>query len=252
MKNNFIITEEDKKKILNQHITATKNQYLMVEALGGTAMSVEEKMKAKYPNGIGVPYTVKASGGKAFSNGIDKINDKDPEINEIIKTIEYLLTKAKGKVNVNVVGGASAVGTSQGYDNTALAERRRDNLINYLKQTFNDRLSRLNITKGKPVLGKSTVKDSPSAQKEQFVSAKISGERNEPLPYIDKGDNTNASGSSQGMPKVDMDFTPKKGKTKRVCVQIPEQYVELFKMSLREFKKENSLSTMPFSVSDLK
>ena len=113
-------------------------------------------------------------------------------------------------------------------------------------------MSRLNLTKGKPVIGKSTVKDSPSAQKEQFVSAKIGGERNEPLPYIDKGDNTNASGSSQGMPKVDMDFTPKKGKTKRVCVQIPEEKVELFKLALREFKKENSLYTMPYSVSDLK
>ena len=30
-------------------------------------------MKAKYPNGIGVPYAVKASGRKAFSNGIDKV-----------------------------------------------------------------------------------------------------------------------------------------------------------------------------------
>jgi hypothetical protein len=252
MKNNFIITEEDKKKILNQHITATKNQYLMVEAIKGSDMSSIDRMKVKYPKGIQVPSTIKASGRGVFSNGIDEINKGDSKINEIVLTISDLLKNSKGKINITVDGGASSVGEAQGYDNTALAKRRRDNLIKFIKQTWPNE-GRLVITPGKVTVGKATVKDSPEAKKEQFVSAKINGQSSgyEPISGV-QGDNTNVSVSNRDMPNVDMNFTPKKGKTKRVCVQIPEQYVELFKMSLREFKKENSLSSLPFSVSNVK
>ena len=94
-------------------------------------------LKKRYPNGIPMTIPIKSSGKNTFSNGIDKINPNDPKIKEITELIKNLLATNTGKIDVTVNGGASAVGKSQGYDNTALATRRRDNLINYLRQTFN-------------------------------------------------------------------------------------------------------------------
>ena len=80
-----------------------------------------------------------------------------------------------------VNGGASKVGSSSGYDNEALAKRRRDNLINFIKKKIQD--SRLKITPGTTEVGDATVKNSPEANEEQFVSVNIttSGKMNVPL-----------------------------------------------------------------------
>ena len=96
----------------------------------------------------------------------------------------------KGNVKVIVNGGASAVGSSSGYNNKSLATRRRDNLIKVIKD--NSQSLRLIVTPGATVVGKSTVKDSAASTKEQYVSASISGDKTMNIPIkAEKGDNTN-------------------------------------------------------------
>jgi hypothetical protein len=246
----FIITEEERENILNRHKDATKNHYLISEALGGQDSSSEERMKQKYPNGFDLPYTVTSYGNSTFSNGVDIINKNDPKIKEILLTISDLLKVTKGDVKVIVNGSASAVGGSSGYNNKSLATRRRDNLIKLIKD--NTQSLRLIVTPGATVVGKSTVKDSAASTKEQYVSASISGQKIMNVPIkAEKGDNTNTY-----IPKiekiVDKKLIKKKRKIKRVCVQIPEQYLDKFKQKVREFKRENSLGDIPYGVYDVK
>ena len=246
----FIITEEERENILNRHKDATKNHYIISEALGGQDSSSEERMKQKYPNGFDLPYTVTSYGNSTFSNGVDIINKNDPKIKEILLTISDLLKVTKGDVKVIVNGSASAVGSSSGYNNKSLATRRRDNLIKLIKD--NSQSIRLIVTPGATVVGKSTVKDSAASTKEQYVSASISGDKTMNIPIkAEKGDNTNTY-----IPKiekiVDKKLIKKKRKIKRVCVQIPEQYLDKFKQKVREFKRENSLGEIPYGVYDVK
>ena len=250
MKENFLISEDEKSRILNQHKTATKNHYLISESITGKDMSSIDRMKKKYPNGFQIPYTITSSGGSTFANGIDTINKNDPKIQEILTTISDLLKTTKGNVNVIVNGGASAVGSSSGYDNKALAERRRDNLVKLIRGNWES--NRLIVTPGSTVVGKATERDSPAARKEQFVSAIISGEKSQNIPIKGvEGDNTNIYIPDINR-NINLDVIPKKGKMKRVCIQIPEKYVEKFRLKVREFKNENSLGDIPWGVYDVK
>ena len=247
----FIITEEERENILNRHKDATKNHYIISEALGGQDSSSEERMKQKYPNGFDIPYNVTSYGNSTFSNGVDIINKNDPKIKEILLTISDLLKVTKGDVKVIVNGSASAVGSSSGYNNKSLATRRRDNLIKLIKD--NSQSIRLIVTPGATVVGKSTVKDSAASTKEQYVSASISGQKIMTVPIkAEKGDNTNIYRRDPGPKIVDKKLIKKKRKIKRVCVQIPEQYLNKFKEKVREFKRENSLGEIPYGVYDVK
>ena len=246
----FIITEEEKKNILNQHKDATKNHYLISESIIGQDISSEDRQKKKYPNGFNIPYTITSYGSSTFSNGVDIINKNDPKIKEILFTISDLLKVTKGNVKVIVNGGASAVGSSSGYNNKSLAARRRDNLVKLIRGNWVS--NRLIVTPGATVVGKSTVKDSAASTKEQYVSASISGDKTMNIPIkAEKGDNTNTY-----IPKiekiVDKKLIKKKQKIKRVCVQIPEQYLDKFKQKVREFQRENGLFNIPYGVYDVK
>ena len=246
----FIITEEERENILNRHKDATKNHYIISESIIGQDSSSEDRLKKRYPNGFDLPFTVTSYGNSTFSNGVDIINKNDPKIKEILLTISDLLKVTKGNVKVIVNGGASAVGSSSGYNNKSLATRRRDNLIKLIKD--NSQSLRLIVTPGATVVGKSTVKDSAASTKEQYVSASISGDKTMNIPIkAEKGDNTNVY-----LPKiekiVDKKLIKKKRKIKRVCVQIPEQYLDKFKQKVREFKRENSLGEIPYGVYDVK
>jgi hypothetical protein len=158
---------------------------------------------------------------------------------------------------VTIGGGASAVGNAQGYNNEALATRRRDNFIDYLKRIDAISISPtfVSIIAGGTKVGKATVQNSPEAQKEQYVSAAISTQTTVPVTGVE-GDNTNVSNPNydgRGPKEFDPTITPiKKGKIKRVCIKIPESLVDEFKVKVREFKKEQGLSDIPFGVYDIK
>ena len=207
-------------------------------------------LKKRYPNGIPMTIPIKSSGKNTFSNGIDKINPNDPKIKEITELIKNLLATNTGKIDVTVNGGASKVG-SQGYDNTALATRRRDNLINYLRQNFNTKS--LNLIPGTVKVGEETTKNSEAAMREQYVSVDVST----PQKLIvqikgEVGDNTTRDRTiypkNSGGGGIDPDpLDPTVKYDLKICVTIPKglesQYVKL----IRQFKNQYDLVKMGIS-----
>ena len=208
-------------------------------------------LKTRYPNGIPMTIPIKSSGKNTFSNGVDKINANDPKIKEITELIKNLLATNTGKIDVTVNGGASKVGESDGYDNTALATRRRDNLINYLRQNFNSKS--LNLIPGTVNVGKATIKDSDAAMKEQYVSVEVSAPQKLNVQIKGEvGDNTTRDRTiypkNSGGGGIDPDpLDPTVKYDLKICVTIPKglesQYVKL----IRQFKNQYDLVKMGIS-----
>jgi hypothetical protein len=226
----------------------------IVEALGGGSGDMDSItwLKTRYPNGFSVPVSIKSSGKNTFSNGVDKINANDPKVKEITELVKNLLATNTGKIDVTVNGGASAVGKSQGYDNTALATRRRDNLINYLRQNFNSKS--LNLIPGAVNVGKATIKDSDAAMKEQYVSVEVSAPQKLNVQIKGEvGDNTSRDRTIY--PKNDKlsggggvdPLDPTVKYDLKICVTIPKgletQYIKL----IRQFKNQYDLDKMGVS-----
>lgn len=114
--------------------------------------------------------------GSLFGNAIDKI-DKTSDVylsalNDFKKLASDVKNKNLGTVNINIEGGASAVGSAQGYDNNKLAQRRAQNFINAIKADIPNAPFMFKISSK---VGKATVKNSPEAKAEQYVKITIPG-----------------------------------------------------------------------------
>ena len=96
-----------------------------------------------------------------FKNGVDSIDINNPQFVNVFGKLKQL----SPKLNVTIEGGASAVGSSNGFDNKSLALRRATNFVNALKNAGVD-TSKYKITSK---VGVSTQKNSPQAQSEQYV-----------------------------------------------------------------------------------
>lgn len=227
----------------------------MNESITGKDSSSIDRLRNRYPNGLEMPFAVTSEGKNSFANGIDTINPGNPKIMEMVQIIsDFLNVTEQGEINVVVEGGASNVGSSSGYDNTKLAERRRNNLMDFLKKTFPSEF-RLKLTLGKAKVGTADKKDSVQAQKEQFVSASISGMKIMNVQIKgDIGDNTNTY-IPDVFPKFDPNhpFVKEKidlRKFKRVCVKVPISKLDKFKITLNKFKTENNMPRIDFSIKD--
>jgi hypothetical protein len=106
--------------------------------------------------------------GSLFSNGVDKIDVTSDAYVKGINAIRDAIKK--GSTSITVEGGASAVGSKEGYDNNALAERRAKNFINSVRKEFPSINFKI-TTK----VGKSTTKNSPEANREQYVKLTFPG-----------------------------------------------------------------------------
>jgi hypothetical protein len=119
-------------------------------------------------------YTVNMD-GSLFQNGIDKIDTNSDAFNKGINAISNAISQTSisggGKPTIKIIGGASAVGQKQGYDNSSLAKRRSNNFYNIVK----DRFPNVNFIMGNPIVGVATEKNSPQANSEQFVKLVVSG-----------------------------------------------------------------------------
>lgn len=244
-----------------RHIQETNinlEKRILTEAIAGGAYDVSsiDKLKAKYPNGFNLNLT--STGSSTFANGVDTINGSNPKVKNIVNSIlagcRYTNGRCTKNVSVSVGGGASAVGSTDGYNNKALAERRRDNFIKYLNgiDAIANAKNLVTITAGPTKVGKATVKDSPEAQAEQYVSAGITSQVRADVKGTE-GDNTNVSlpNYPKTGPKGDDDVTDTTVIYKRVCVKIPAGLVKEFQAKIREFKQEKGLSTIPFGVYDI-
>ena len=137
-------------------------------------------------------------GAALFANAADKINIDSKEFLEAVRLIKTLIVKDKssrpktpdspsllaaptysGKgsflneetktVNIDVVGGASAVGSANGYRNDLLANRRRDNFIAAIKTALGPDAQYVKFIPKNPIVGTATVKNSAAARAEQKV-----------------------------------------------------------------------------------
>jgi len=232
----------------------------LTEALGGGMydMSSIDRLKQRYPNGFPMDHIVTATGGDNFKNGISKINGNSTGIRNIINAIlvaigwTTMTSKPTNKIKITVNGGASAVGSSTGFNNQKLAENRRDNLIAYIKSTLEDYLDYINISVGNATVGVADIKDSKESEVEQYVSVTFKKSINIPVTG-EIGDNTNVAKSPiyrNYDKKGDNDEYDTVEYIKRICVQIPETYVEKYKAVIKKFKRDHKLSNIPWAVYD--
>lgn len=151
------------------------------------------------------------------------------------------------KIKITINGGASAVGNSTGFDNKKLAETRRDNLIAYIKSTLEDYLDYISITAGGAVVGVADKLNSKDAEAEQYVSVTFKKSINISVTG-EIGDNTNVAKSPIYR---NYDKTGDNDEyIKRICVQIPETYVDKYKAVINKFKRDHKLSNIPWAVYD--
>jgi hypothetical protein len=271
LENQEILTPDQMKAI-----SAAANRPVVGIGLGGSGeYSGKQGTKASFKTtGKIVSKDLSAA---LFANAQDKINIDSAEFKEAVELIKSLIFKDKSSrpktnqdplsantysfqessqsaineaaktVNVGVAGGASAVGgksadgKSAGYDNAALANRRRNNFIAALKTALGDEAQYVTFTSNDPIVGTATVKDSAEAKKEQMV--KITYPEYEytttPTPGTTDIDATSVATKITNLnidpskfPKQDLDPKPGPEKSKMMIVKI------FYKGDKSEFKKK--------------
>ena len=108
---------------------------------------------------FGIPKFIEID-GSLFKNGIANIDKTNTQYKEAIISLK----KIPDDMSVNITGGASDVGTKQGFDNPKLAMLRA---TNFIKAAQSDGVKVKMVPFGK--VGTNTVKNSPGAEAEQFV-----------------------------------------------------------------------------------
>jgi hypothetical protein len=199
-------------------------------------------------------------GKDKMKTGSDEVDVNTPEYKNLVTKLKSLLIDPtfQSGTPLTVLGGASDVGTSSGYDNKALAKRRADKFIAKLKFDIPGvekkfKLNSLGVV-GKPlVAGKETKKDSPKAYADQFVNVSFT----EPSTAIQKAsyEVDNMVGyNAKIYPPIKKDGGEDYGPTKmkRVCIQIPETYLDEYLEMIKQFKLDNSLPKIKYGVYDIK
>lgn len=155
--------------------------------------------------------------GSLFKNGIADIDKNNTQFKDAIDTLKRL----PAGEDVKIIGGASAVGSKEGFNNQKLAELRASNFIKAAKEAG----VVANLTPSGKV-GVSTVKDSPAAEKEQFVKIDYSQTtigRFKPETAIDNTSVDKRIGGNSGREKDSSKLVF------RICLQdlTAEEYVEI-------------------------
>jgi len=183
------------------------------EGLGGPRPGgVEEKTKS---------YTVKMD-GSLFKNGEDKIDTNSDAFKKGLTAISDAAAQSAmggNPASIRIIGGASAVGQKQGYDNKGLAQRRANNFEAIVKTRFPN----VKFSTGEPVVGTATEKNSSAANAEQFVKLVVSGSKTD-LSVIQSKDNA----------VVVKNIVPGKAKQK---VSVETKWVVCFEIGDAEYQK---------------
>jgi hypothetical protein len=203
------LTESDLNKLVKRIVSEQIDKPTWV---GGT-----ENKRGPGPAGGGtrkVARTVTLD-GSLFKNGIDKIDTGSQAFSTGVNAIKAAADANKG-LTVTVIGGASAVGSKEGYNNEDLAKRRSQNFINAVKGN----VPGVNfITKTK--VGVATVKNSPEANAEQFVKLVFTAQAD--VPYISQAIDHTAVQLQIAADKLKKQPTPPPNPRKiRVCYELPE------------------------------
>jgi hypothetical protein len=165
-----------------------------------------------------------------FANGVSKIDVNSDVYKRAVNVLKSYVRERSfsgGDAVVGVVGGASAVGSKQKYNNTALALNRAKNFIEAV--SGEPGLENLKFILGNPVVGKAEVKNSPEAMAEQFVKIYL---HREVITTKQRAaiDNTANFVKFRRQSKNDGGGKIIPGKTVKVCFEINEsQYAEFIK-----------------------
>ena len=196
-----------------------------------------------------------------MKTGSDLVDVTSSEYNNLLLQLQGIVKSSKilGPITVNVEGGASSVGSSRGFDNTALAKSRANKLITQLTKDIPNIGKKIKFSvKGK--VGGETRLNSPEAYNQQYVKVFFdTNEINDIKQFIELDNLTvdpfvRGNGKKGTGPNPDPSpFPVPKLKMKRVCLQIPEKYVEEFRVIVRKFKSSHlDITSIPFGVTDIK
>jgi hypothetical protein len=146
-----------------------------------------EKMGSRLVKGDPIQLTA-----NLFGTGVDRIDPNSTPFQDAVQLLRWLFVqvmenKQTADAHLVVRGSASAVGSSSGYDNFALAARRSKNLVDALKTWFDKNKPKTDLTGGEfvnldwatlskyvkisqdAIVGSATKKGSPEALAEQCV-----------------------------------------------------------------------------------
>lgn len=230
----------------------TERQFdkIIKNLLEQSAPGVDQFQKGQYQSYKTNNY--KATGSNLFKQGQDQIEPNNPEIINLVSRVQQASTKAGvGGTTVTVNGGASntvwgnnPAGSPEAVKkNTELATKRRDNLIQFLKDKNLGAF--VKYVPGQVTVGKVGSKD---PEKDQFVSVLISGKGTDGKINVDR-DNTsiqynvydkkqNKTGGGGGGGSIETES--------RVATKIPTKYVNELKKVIYNWGKTKGLQ-LPIS-----
>lgn len=187
-----------------------------------------------------------------MKTGSDDIDITSSEYTKLVNQLKLIMknNKIKGPINISVTGGASNVGSSSGYNNQALAERRANKLITLLKKDIPNLNSKFNFTV-KGVVGNSNKANSPEALAQQFVKVNFDYDEISSIKQSIEIDNTAVDPYKPRVDDILGNVVPKAGSSKKVCLVIPDSLMAEFKGNISNFKKKHGLTSVSFQVSNL-
>jgi hypothetical protein len=159
IKQNWLISEEEKNRILNLHESATKKQYLMKE------QSESNKLSFNISN--------------SFPSGKFKLSDTSL-IDDAISQIQNLLKTGKASFNTIVINSSESKVPNKGVGMNPgdLSKKRGEEVKNYIKSKIGDSVNvKVNDLKAQgPEWDKSKGADNPEYTKYQYVTLSLSAE----------------------------------------------------------------------------
>jgi len=192
-------------------------------------------------------------GSTTFEAGQSKINPESPSIVKIVNQIRQLL-KAKSIIEVVVNASASSLGQKTGFNNQALAEKRRKAMIDFLKEEFG---TAFEIVTGTATVSKKEYPTPGGYEEDQNISVVINFYTEAQVMQHAEIDNTDTFRPKYGVKDGEWEDQDQGWQDrrkyidiKRICVQIPETYVDEYKAVINKFRQDHKLSNIPWAVYD--
>lgn len=153
MSKRLTISEEEKNEIRNKYSKLNLQEQIM----GSNTTGQDDRLTTQLVN-----KTKKLRGG-LFKTGSDQVDTSSDEFQQAVKDLTPV-----GKTGnpVEIIGGASSVGSDRGFDNKGLATRRA---MNFKTALQNSGVDTKNMFITDVIVGNSTERNSPDALSQQYV-----------------------------------------------------------------------------------
>ena len=189
-----------------------------------------------------------SDGSTTFEAGQSKINPNAPSIIKIVKQIRQLI-KEKSIIQVVVNASASFLGQKTGFNNQALAEKRRQAMIDFLTKEFG---TAFEIVQGTATVSTQDYPTPGGYEKDQNISVVINYYTEAQIMQHAEIDNTDTFRPNYYKNGGDgeLDDIQQYIDIKRICVQIPETYVDEYTEVIKKFRQDHKLPNIPWAVYD--